>query len=141
MSLCKRLVFTSHLVNQYGRDLPDLLNQSANRSASLGISSMLLAHHGKLIQMIEGDPNLVDRLWQGIHQDARYFNQCVVTEEMLDRQSFQGTHAGLGQYALVSSDKLHKEVQIFNLVLQEIEQRLPATTARDYMAQFLMECI
>lgn len=139
MSLCKRLVFTSNLVNEYGRDLPDLLNQSANHNTAFGTSTMLLSNHGKLIQTIEGDPNLVSQLWQRLRHDARYFDQCIVHEETINTPSFHGTQVGLGNYVLVGSDKFQKEVQIFALVPQEIERRLPAGLARDHMTQFVAE--
>ena len=139
MSQYKRLIFTSNLVNEYGRDLPELLNESINRNTSLGISSILLSSHGKLIQLIEGNANLVNQLWQRIRQDARYFDQRVVAEDMLDAQTFVGTHASLGRYALLNPEELQEKIQVFPLITQEIEQRLPVSGARKYLTNFISE--
>jgi hypothetical protein len=139
MSRYKRLIFTSNLVNEYGRDLPELLNESFNRNTSLGISSMLLTSHGKLIQLIEGNSNLVNQQWQRIRQDARYFDQRIVTEDMLDAQTFVGTHAGLGRYALLNQEELQENINVFPLIEQEVEQRLPMGSARTLLTNFISE--
>ncbi|WP_342616314.1 hypothetical protein [Rhodoferax sp. GW822-FHT02A01] len=52
------LILESTMVNEYGRDLPEVLDLAARNNAQAGISAVLLCKKGKLMGLIQGARSL-----------------------------------------------------------------------------------
>ena len=91
----KSLIFTCCLINEYGHDIPDLLNRTVLHNAQEGTYSMMLSTYGNLIQAIEGQALPVKQAWQRIRNDPHCLHQRKMHEEWVSEPSFKGTYAGL----------------------------------------------
>ncbi|OYU46507.1 MAG: hypothetical protein CFE44_01735 [Burkholderiales bacterium PBB4] len=136
---CKRIIFTASLVNEYGRDLPDIMSQTLSYNAATGTHTMMLSSHGNLIQAIEGDPVHVNEAWRRVSNDARYFNQTKLEETWVSEPSFEGTHAGMHNYVLLSDVEFPHPVKSLPMVADELNRRIRASAIRQRLTQFAMD--
>ncbi|CAO3438826.1 BLUF domain-containing protein [Azospirillum doebereinerae] len=70
--------------------LSDLCFQSAAKNLRLGITGFLVEHEGTFLQVLEGKPPDVDRLFDRIVTDARHQNVSILSHEISQDQRIFG---------------------------------------------------
>jgi hypothetical protein len=67
-----------------------LLDAARARNASLGISGAMLAYASYFVQVLEGEPRIVQTLFDRIGRDARHHDVRVVSFDAAPRRMFDG---------------------------------------------------
>ena len=55
-------------------ELLSILKRSRENNARLGITGLLLYREGNILQLLEGEKTLVDRIFSNVSRDDRHFN-------------------------------------------------------------------
>lgn len=74
------------LMNQ--ADLRFLLTQSRARNAKENITGMLLYDKGSFIQVLEGEPSAVEKIYRTILQDERNKDNVLLAKETISERDF-----------------------------------------------------
>ena len=82
------LVYTSRAVSPMTRDdLTGLLHQARTHNTSARLTGVLLYRNQTFVQLLEGQRNRVEPLYESIRRDPRHHEVTTVsTREQLDRQ-------------------------------------------------------
>jgi hypothetical protein len=76
----------SHALSE--QDLVDLLRQARKFNAANGITGMLLYKDGMFLQVLEGDPLVVSRLYDSIRKDTRHKGITRLYAEWVSERQF-----------------------------------------------------
>lgn len=76
---------TEHLL-----PLAELLGQAQRNNARAGLTGALAVHGGRFLQVVEGDPGLLDQLHQRLEQDRRHRDIHVLDRRPIERRAFDG---------------------------------------------------
>ena len=99
MSLIQ-LIYVSDLVDATSEGdmshhlLASILKQSAEHNTRDRITGMLLFSSGNFMQLLEGEPESVARLFERIQADPRHRNLIVVMNEPVTERQFAGWRMG-----------------------------------------------
>lgn len=89
MSQLIHLVYASAARADYSeKELSELLESASRRNAELGITGMLLHVEGSFFQVLEGEAEVVDKLFARIASDGRHGNVTVIVREPIPRRAF-----------------------------------------------------
>lgn len=84
-----RLVYVSSATHMMSKqELLDLLEVARRNNTRLGITGMLLYRDGNFIQLLEGEPEAVQRIYATIAVDPRHFGTMVLLDETADERLF-----------------------------------------------------
>lgn len=84
-----RTVYLSKAVNAFTRtDLATILEQSRHDNAEADISGLLLYVRGSIIQVLEGEVQAVERLFQRIQTDKRHTDVTRVFDKLITERLF-----------------------------------------------------
>jgi hypothetical protein len=84
------LVYVSTAVRKFTpEELKTLLTQCRRDNTAQDISGMLLYKDGNIIQLLEGDKELVTRLYHKIERDPRHRGSLVLLQSETDQRSFE----------------------------------------------------
>jgi hypothetical protein len=78
----------SHLLSD--DELTALLLRSRQKNFSLGITGILLYFNGNIIQVLEGNEEHVNRVYEKISRDPRHNQMIVLYKNAVERRSFPG---------------------------------------------------
>lgn len=67
-----------------------IVAQAKIANAARGVTGMVLYDHGSILQIMEGEPAVVDALFTKIKQDPRHRHIIKLVEEPIDHRSFHG---------------------------------------------------
>jgi hypothetical protein len=97
------LIYVSTAMRAFSEeDLLRLLSQSRAKNARLGLTGMLLYSGNNFFQVLEGEPAVVDELFQTIAQDERHMKMVTIIREPISKRSFGEWTMGFAD--LTSSD-------------------------------------
>lgn len=83
------LIYVSTAVQEFSaEDLLQLLDQARTKNARLGLTGMLLYTENNFFQVLEGDPVVVDELFQTISHDERHMKMVTIIREPIAKRSF-----------------------------------------------------
>jgi len=85
------------------RDLVDLLTAARSKNAAQGISGMLLYVDQSFLQVLEGPPDAVDKLFKSISRDDRHNQIVTIIRETIPRRAFADWSMG---YAAANRSEL-----------------------------------
>lgn len=71
-----------------GEMLLEMLDRFRNKNARLGITGMLLHSDGSFFQVLEGEKNAVEQLFERIQQDQRHASVTVIIREPIVTRAF-----------------------------------------------------
>jgi hypothetical protein len=71
-------------------EIPDLLQQVRLANAKQEITGMLLYICGSFLQVIEGQPEMVDAVFSRIRSDKRHAELTLIARESLPERAFEG---------------------------------------------------
>ena len=69
-------------------DLQALLGQSRQNNAAMGVTGMLLYRDGNFMQLLEGERDIVDRLYSKIAKDPRHATALVLLAQEIPQRAF-----------------------------------------------------
>jgi EAL domain-containing protein (putative c-di-GMP-specific phosphodiesterase class I) len=84
-----QIIYTSAATREFSQDeLANLLRQSRQHNAQVGITGILLHSQGSFFQVLEGDEKVIDALVEHIAHDPRHTNLTVIIREPISHRSF-----------------------------------------------------
>lgn len=102
-----QLIYSSAARHLFGRkELAHLLAKSRSNNLKNGITGMLLYADGSFFQVLEGEPERVDRLFEAIRSDRRHKNVTIIIREPIARRSFGDWTMGYADIAPQEVDAL-----------------------------------
>jgi len=100
------LAYASAATRQFGpTDLAQLLAKAGSHNLQAGITGMLLYIDGSFFQVLEGDAQVVHKLYDKIQVDPRHCQAIKLIEEPIDQRTFSQWSMG---YARVTRTELAK---------------------------------
>lgn len=86
-------------------DLKNILTTARENNASLNITGMLLYHDGNFIQVLEGEQETVNTIFEKISRDPRHTNIIRVVQEPIRERLFTGWSMGFRDVGLLDADQ------------------------------------
>jgi hypothetical protein len=84
------LVYMSRAVHPLSdQDLQALLNQCRRDNAARNVTGVLFYSHGNIAQLIEGDPEVLEPLFEKISRDGRHSNVVKLVDKPISARSFE----------------------------------------------------
>lgn len=104
MSRLIQLIYSSGAAVAFSdEDLLELLAKARKKNTGLGVTGMLLHIDGSFLQVIEGEAQVIDDLFETISADKRHGNVVTIIREAIPRRSFTDWSMG---FANVSREEL-----------------------------------
>jgi hypothetical protein len=91
------LIYLSDLVDREESELADILQSAVRHNQQDGVTGMLLYAEGNFLQVIEGEPAVVQTTFARICKDTRHRNVTVLLEEPLNERHFSQWSMGYKQ--------------------------------------------
>jgi hypothetical protein len=83
------LVYMSRAVRPLSdQDLQELLTQCRRDNARQNVTGILFYSHGNIAQLIEGDPDVIEPLFEKISQDGRHSHVHKLVQRPITQRSF-----------------------------------------------------
>ncbi len=114
MPLMNQVVYMSTETSPFEpAQLTDLLIKARQKNSALGISGLLVYHEGVFLQVLEGEVNAVDNLYQRIKQDDRHTKCELLLRTYIDKRSFCDWSMGYTDTKLFGSKMLQGYNDLF----------------------------
>jgi hypothetical protein len=95
MSSLIHLIYASVATQAFGKaQLTELLQQARGTNERLGLTGMLLHSDGSFFQVLEGEPVVVDQIYQKIRLDKRHGQFTTIIKEPIAKRSFASWSMG-----------------------------------------------
>lgn len=88
MAVFQMVYISAQTVDFDEEALRELLAVARKNNHALGVSGMLLYHQGSFIQVLEGDQDVVERLFEKIELDDRHTNTTVIFRGHAEERTF-----------------------------------------------------
>lgn len=90
-----QLIYVSAATARFTRQaLSDLLLVARTNNTRLGVSGLLVHHEGSFLQVLEGEPTLVEPLFGRIERDKRHHRTLVLSRQLVPKHSFSDWSMG-----------------------------------------------
>ena len=100
----ERLAYTSNATEPMGTlELFNLLNQSRQKNARLGITGHLLYADGMFTQCLEGPAEAIDLLWESLMKDPRHNNIHVIDRSPVQERRFEEWSMAFSSYRYLNA--------------------------------------
>lgn len=110
------LIYSSAALTDFSElELADLLTAARNNNEKLGITGMLLYTERSFFQIIEGNSDAIEQLFQIISEDKRHSSVVTIIKEPIAQRSFAEWSMGL---ANVSPNELGSMVGLNDFFMQ-----------------------
>ena len=107
MSELTQIIYSSAAVNEFSpQEIQDLLAQSREKNARLFISGMLLFVDGSFFQILEGETEAVEQLYNTICNDPRHANITVILHEPIAKRLFSEWSMGYADLSGKEADAI-----------------------------------
>jgi hypothetical protein len=98
------LIYASAATEEFGAEqLASLLQQAREPNEQAGLTGMLLYSDGNFFQVLEGEPEEVDKLYEKLHHDKRHAQLTLIIREPIAKRSFGNWSMG---FSSVSAEEL-----------------------------------
>ncbi|MEL7006507.1 MAG: BLUF domain-containing protein [Bacteroidota bacterium] len=89
------LIYVSYAVEPFSQDmLKELLEKCVYKNEKQGITGMLLYIEGKFIQVLEGEKNVIKKIFDNILKDERHRKIKIIIEGMISKRNFPNWSMG-----------------------------------------------
>lgn len=102
-------------------ELARILSQSQKNNRASGITGILLYFNGNIIQVLEGEEESVNNLYEIIRQDARHTHIVQLYRKPITRRSFPDWLMGYKSLSAIELDHLSSSLPF----LQDPSRQLP----------------
>jgi len=90
-----QVVYSSAAVAAFSEaQLAELLAKARVNNERLGVTGMLLYHEGSFLQVVEGDPKVLDGLFETIGKDKRHHRVVPLLKREVDERHFDNWKMG-----------------------------------------------
>jgi hypothetical protein len=108
----KQLAYVSTAVKLMTDDeLIDILKVARRRNAEHDVTGVLLYSDGTFIQVLEGEPDSVDQIFESITNDKRHKNIIKLVDGSLDKKYFPDWNMG---FAAIDKDRAREITGFLN---------------------------
>lgn len=106
---------------EINRDLLDICESAKRNSPILGITSVLFYHHGKFLQLLEGEEDALNRLMAKLKKDSRHTKIRILVDEPIMHHGFKDWH--METFNLSENESIDDRliVKINDLYLEQCE--------------------
>jgi hypothetical protein len=95
------LVYVSAAVPGFGlADLEEILRAARKHNTLANVTGILLAENSSFLQVLEGEPAVIDALLERIRQDRRHRRTALLIREPIERRSFADWTMGYSRVSL-----------------------------------------
>ena len=88
----------SYLFSEH--DLLDILNKSRSNNTALNVTGLLLYCDGSILQILEGEQNVLDTLYKKIGRDQRHRSLIKMVDCSIGERSFSDWSMGFKQISI-----------------------------------------
>jgi Sensors of blue-light using FAD len=100
------LIYSSAAIHRFDKkQLTDLLRQSREANERAGLTGMLLYSDGDFFQVLEGEAEAVEKLYEKLHAEKRHSKLTLIIKEPIAKRAFGEWSMG---FANVSQAELKK---------------------------------
>jgi len=90
-----QLIYVSAATTPFNREaLSGLLLVARTNNMRLAVSGLLVHHEGSFLQVLEGDPAVVEPLFGRVQRDKRHHRVLVLSRQLVAEQAFGGWSMG-----------------------------------------------
>ena len=132
-----QLVFVSSFVDAYGYDLNSLLHLSSLGNEHSDVKGMTLFANGNILQLLQGEPSAVQRVYGILPSQSKQFQVIKMTEEFVVGAALQESCMGLDAQGFKTLAKEPMPIPIFRLSAAAISQRIGHSMGCDLALQFV----
>ncbi|WP_416878720.1 BLUF domain-containing protein [Litorimonas sp.] len=122
-----QLIFTSYATEAL---TPSVLNEIADLSRqnnlASGITGVMLYHDGSILQVLEGEKNVVEALFAKIEKDPRHIQIMVLLRREAEIREFEGWKMGFKHI-----DANGEETPLFKLTHNTLKRVIPANCSAE----------
>lgn len=97
-------------------DINAILETARAFNASHGITGCLLYHQGQFLQILEGEQEIIEGLYQKIHRDRRHVNLMLLTEGDKEERVFNQWSMAFHELSNDDVQNLNRQVFIDNFI-------------------------
>ncbi|WP_423147368.1 BLUF domain-containing protein [Rubrolithibacter danxiaensis] len=76
------------------QELTDILAISRKNNTNMGITGIMIYGNGNIMQLLEGEKQALDNLYQKLKQDHRHFGLTKLLDKKIDSRSFESWSMG-----------------------------------------------
>jgi Sensors of blue-light using FAD len=130
------LTYLSTLTDSQGADLPSIVHSARRNNQQNGITGMLLCLDGCIMQTIEGEKDVVQKVFSYIRTDTRHIQVLELLCEPIKSRKFIGWSVG---YRGIESDAirdLSKMGSVFKFSKDEVLSRMHPGSAMTLLSSF-----
>jgi hypothetical protein len=114
------------------KDLKNILAEARPSNQAKNITGLLLYRDGLFIQVLEGDPELIETLLNSIKKDSRHHNVLVVSRENIAEREFSEWTMGFKNI----SDDMEGTNHFLDADSSDIERSLHPGAAKKLLSTF-----
>lgn len=97
--ILRRIIYSSQAVEKFSkRHLLDLLHDSRGYNSIDNISGVLMHKQGYFLQIIEGNPKVIDDLLERLHRDPRHKDLKIIRDSMVENRLFTNWAMGCADF-------------------------------------------
>ena len=96
-------------------ELSELLTQAREKNGRLGVTGMLLYRLGAFLQLLEGEPETLQRLYKTIRADARHRNVVTLLDDPTEERNFADWSMGFRHFGDMHPDEIPEGFSQFML--------------------------
>lgn len=126
----------SSLVADESAELPSILGASVRNNKLRGITGMMLYADGNILQVLEGEKEVLLQTFRTIQADLRHHGILVLIEAEIAARQFASWSMGFRQLTPADLQKLPAAAQIFRAREDEIALRVRAGDALTILNSF-----
>jgi hypothetical protein len=134
-----QLIYMSSLAEDEPSLLPSIVDVSVRRNKLRSITGMLLYADGSILQVLEGEKEVVQEAFQIIELDQRHSGIFVLIEQEIAARQFASWSMGFKHLTKFDLEKFPAEVHVFKARRGEISQRSQAGAALTILQSFADE--
>jgi len=101
------LIYGSDATSRFSQEeLIEILNDCRRNNKKLDVTGMLLYHDGNFIQVLEGEQQIVEDLYQKIAKDSRHENLLTYVKQPIDKRQFGDWEMGFVDVEQIGADNI-----------------------------------
>jgi hypothetical protein len=131
-----QLVYVSSYADEYGFDLPNLIDTPLLANKELDVKGMTLFANGNIMQLLEGDYPAVNYVFEKLRYDAKQFGIVELFNKPVANQCLYETSIGYSSHELKLISKSSGNIALFKLHPAEVEKRIAKSPGQVLMMQF-----
>lgn len=134
MSLIHCIYASRATASHSAADIQHLLERARHNNVERGITGMLLFIEGSFFQVLEGDAEIVDKIYETIVRDARHDRVTQIIREPISKRSFGEWSMGFAAVGRMDATQAVGENDFFGSA--ECLERISTGRAKRLLAAF-----